>query len=289
MFTNCVRSVIPPEAGFACYGLNCSAADLLFWADFGTVWREEYLKTLKDVAAEARAVPEWTAYAAFCEVVRARIASRGVHHPECFISSLERAPFAERRRFVSWLSRRADRREGRHMLIPHPLHARVVEPTLLEWTVVEPDCSEPHLWLGGYEHVKRAFELEPDNQLARRKLIILTWGRVDFSAYELPTAYLGNINQDLAILREVEQMLGGSFERRGSSRPRRGPCRGQEIDRGASAVAVSLLGVVGETSRSNSLRIVSFFRPTRNQAVAQPPCATPQRLFMSQSLHRLDS
>jgi hypothetical protein len=66
------------------------------------------------------------------------------------------------------------------MLIPHPLQIRLVEPTLVEWTVVEPNCSEPHLWLGGYDHVKR--ELEPDNQLARRKLIILIWGRVDFES-----------------------------------------------------------------------------------------------------------
>ena len=95
------------------------------------------------------------------------------------------------------------------MLIPHPLHVRVVEPTLLEWTVVEPHCSEPHLWLGGYDHVKRAFELDPDNQLARRKLIILIWGRVDFESYETPVGHLGNIDKDLATLSEVEQLLKG--------------------------------------------------------------------------------
>jgi hypothetical protein len=47
------------------------------------------------------------------------------------------------------------------MLVPHPLHVRVVEPTLLEWTEVEPGCSEPHRCLGGYEHLKRAIELAP--------------------------------------------------------------------------------------------------------------------------------
>lgn len=170
-------------------------------------WREEYFKTLKDVAAEARAVPEWADYAAFCEEYERGLRREAFTILERFISSLERAPFSERRCFVSWLSGRADRRKGRHMLVPHPLHVRIVEPTLLEWTVVEPNCSEPHLWLGGYDHVKRAFELEPDNQLARRKLIIFIWGRVDFESYEW--GHLGNADKDLATLSEVEELLKG--------------------------------------------------------------------------------
>ncbi len=172
-------------------------------------WAENDFKTLKDVAVEARAVPEWADYAAFCEEYERGLRGKAFTILEGFMSHLERAPFAERRRFVSWLSVRSDRREGRERLIPHPLQVRIVEPTLLEWTVVEPDCSEPHLWLGGYEHVKRAFELEPDNQLARRKLIILIWGRVNFCAYELPVAHLGNVDRDLATLREVEELLKG--------------------------------------------------------------------------------
>lgn len=170
-------------------------------------WAEDYFKTLKDVAAGARAVPEWADYAAFCEEYERGLRRKAFTILERFMSYLERASFAERRRFVSWLSRRADRREGRNRLIPHPLQVRVVEPTLIEWTVVEPHCSEPHLWLGGYDHVKRAFELEPDSQLARRKLIILVWARVDFESYEL--GHLGNIDKDLAILSEVEELLDG--------------------------------------------------------------------------------
>ena len=170
-------------------------------------WAENDFKTLKDVAAEARTVPEWADYAAFCEEYERGLRGKAYTILERFMSHLERAPFPERRRFVSWLSGRSDRREGRQRLIPHPLQVRVVEPTLIEWTIVEPHCSEPHLWLGGYDHVKRAFELEPDSQLARRKLIILVWSRVDFEAYGL--GYLGNIDRDLATLSEVEELLAG--------------------------------------------------------------------------------
>ena len=170
-------------------------------------WREKYFQTLKDIAAEARTVPAWAEYAAFCEVYERGLRREAFNILERFTSSMEHAPFAERRRFVSWLSQRADHRKGRHMLIPHQFYVRVVEPTLLEWTAVEPFCSEPHLWLGGFDHVKRAFELEPDNQLTRRKLLLLIWGRVDFKAYEL--GYLKNFNQDMATLSEVEDLLKG--------------------------------------------------------------------------------
>jgi hypothetical protein len=83
------------------------------------------------------------------------------------------------------------------------LHVRVVEPTLLEWTEVEPGCSEPHRWLGGYEHLKRAIELAPDDELARRKLVVLILGRVGFASYELPVGYLGAAHEDLVALSEA--------------------------------------------------------------------------------------
>ncbi len=170
-------------------------------------WRKESFSTLKDVAAKARAVRLWSDYADFCVDYERGLRNDAFAILERFISSMERAPFTDRRRFVSWLSWQADGRKGREMLIPQPLQIRLVEPTLVEWTAVEPNCSEPHLWLGGYDHVKRAFELEPDNQLARRKLIVLIWGRVDFESYDW--GHLGNADADLATLREVEQLLKG--------------------------------------------------------------------------------
>ncbi len=172
-------------------------------------WRKGYFETLNDVAVKARAVPLWSDYAKFCVEYERGLRTEAFTVLERFISSMERAPFADRQRFVIWLLQLLDGREGRHMLIPHPLQIRLVEPTLLEWTVVQPRCSEPHLWLGGYDHVKHAFELEPGNQLARRKLIVLILGRVGFASHELPAGYLGDINKDLAALSEAEELVKG--------------------------------------------------------------------------------
>ncbi len=170
-------------------------------------WRKEYFQTLKDVAANAAASPEWADYAAFCLQYERGLRGSAFVMLERFVSSMEHALFVERRRFVSWLLQQADGREGRHMLVPHPLHVRVVEPTLLEWTVVEPGSSEPHRWLGGYDHLKRAIELQPDDTVARRKLVVFILGRVGFATHELPIGYIGAPNEGLALLKEAEAAL----------------------------------------------------------------------------------
>jgi hypothetical protein len=172
-------------------------------------WAKEHFETLKVVAKAARAVPEWEDYATFCEEYE-----RGLRHDalvvlDRFISSMERAPFATRRRFVGWLAQQADGRDGRHRLIPQPLHVRIVEPTLLEWMLVDPQCHEPHLWLGGYDHLRHAHELAPGNELVRKKLVVAILIRVGFSTHELPTGYLGNSTEDLANLAEAEGLLQG--------------------------------------------------------------------------------
>ena len=95
------------------------------------------------------------------------------------------------------------------MLIPHPLKIRVVEPTLLEWTDIEPTCSEPHRWLGGYEHLERAIELDPADQIALKELVLILLGQVSYSTHHLPVGYLGSAVKDFETLQRIETLLPG--------------------------------------------------------------------------------
>jgi hypothetical protein len=63
--------------------------------------------------------------------------------------------------------------------------------------------------LGGYDHLKRAIELQPGDELARRKLVVSILGRVSSATHELPTGYLGVALEDLAILSEAEGLSAG--------------------------------------------------------------------------------
>lgn len=169
-------------------------------------WRQDYFRDLSEVGHAARTT-KWTDYSTFCLEYE-----RGLRHQafavlERFIQSIEHKHFEERRNFVSSLMVLAHRRAARHMLIPHPLELRVVEPTLVEWTVVEPTCAEPHRWLGGYEHLERAIELDPSDQIALRDFVICLLSQVDYATHELPAGYLGSARKDLDTLGRVEEMI----------------------------------------------------------------------------------
>jgi hypothetical protein len=170
-------------------------------------WRKQYFETLKVVATKASEFPEWADYAAFCLEYEGGLRKKAFALLDLFISVYEHAPFSDRRRFTSWLLSHAEGREGRHMLLPYPLNVRLIEPTLLEWTLVEPTCSKPHRWLGGYEHLQQAIRLDPRDDLARRKLILSILSRVSDAAHELPRGYLGDPTRDLAALAEAEELV----------------------------------------------------------------------------------
>lgn len=169
-------------------------------------WRHDYFKTLRDVAAEASRNAVWADYAKFCLEYERGLRPRAFETLERFIRAFERVPFSERKTFVSWLLNATDGTPGHHMAVPHPLLLRVVEPTLLEWTAVDPNCSEPHRWLGGFDHLKLALELDSRDEIARRKLIICL---LAVGTYQLPETYVGDPHQDLASLAEAEALLPG--------------------------------------------------------------------------------
>jgi len=170
-------------------------------------WRSDYFENLRRVASLARTIPEWSAYASFCEQYEQGLRQDAFVRLERFIEYMEKAPLSERRRFVSWLLPRVDGVEGKHMLAPHPLSNRIIQPTLCEWIVAEPERAEPHLWLGDYDNLKHALTLKPDDNVIRRKLVACILNRVDWATHELPTGYIGEPSEDLAAQDEAEGLI----------------------------------------------------------------------------------
>ncbi|OAI56438.1 hypothetical protein AYO49_04295 [Verrucomicrobiaceae bacterium SCGC AG-212-N21] len=173
-------------------------------------WRDAEFQTLKKVAEGAEARPEWADYAAFCLELEKGLRDQAFATLERFIKQMEQASFSDRRCFVSWLLGEKQFCDSAHLLTPHPLRKRIIEPTLKEWTSVEPKSAEPLCWLGGYENFRHALKLDATSEFARYGLIKCILDDVKFATHELPSGYLGDPNGDLMLLTEAEQALSGT-------------------------------------------------------------------------------
>ena len=167
-------------------------------------WRQNTFETLRTLAVEASRTPACSEYARFCVDYERGLRNKALATLDGFISELERAPFVERRNFVSWVLGKTYRRDGEHLAIPHPLRLRIIEPTLLEWTAEEPGCAEPHRWIGDREHLRRALELDPTDEIATRKLLIQLLAT---GTDHLPDGYIGDPYKDIEALKEAESLL----------------------------------------------------------------------------------
>ena len=169
-------------------------------------WRDASFQTLRDVASTVRSAQKWPDYVTFCEEYERGLRASAFGTLDRFIASIEQAPFSERREFVEWLLRRTDGRDGLSMVMPHPLHRRVIEPTLMEWTQVDSRCSESYMWLGGYDNSKPALQLNPKEDRIRPKLITKILQLVNFATHELPTGYIGSPSNGIAAFGEAQSL-----------------------------------------------------------------------------------
>ena len=172
-------------------------------------WRDKTFQALAEAADYASTLPGWAEYGRFCALLEKGLRKDAFKHLSAFIEEAAGWPFSEKRKFVSWLYQFASEREDSFLLMPQPLHKGFLEPALNEWVELEPESGEPHRWLGTHEHLKEAVRLNPSDEIARERLANMVFGWVGYSAHDLPYGYIGNPEEDLHILAEVESVIGG--------------------------------------------------------------------------------
>lgn len=170
-------------------------------------WRNNAFQSLTEAASHASAFHAWHEYAQFCELLGKGLRKDALAHLVAFVKQAVNWPFSEKKEFISWLYHFIQERSDTFLLIPHPLYEEFINPTLAEWTEREPENGEPHRWLGTAEHLKEAIRLNPADEIARGRLAetVINW--VEYSTHELPYGYIGNANEDLQILSEVEAVI----------------------------------------------------------------------------------
>ena len=183
-------------------------------------WRDNAFHSLTEAASRASNFPAWTEYARFCELLDRGVRKEALAHLAVFVEQAVTWPFAEKKEFISWLYPFIQEHNDTCLLIPHPLYEEFVKPTLLEWIEREPITAEPRRWLGTPEHLKEAVRLDPSDEIARSRLTetVINW--VAYSIHELPYGYLGDVIEDLQILKELESIIAeiANEEKRSSYR-----------------------------------------------------------------------
>lgn len=113
--------------------------------------------------------------------------------------------FDERLHFVRWLLD-LTQNSPLNLLRPYPLEKQVIEPTLREWVAREPTLAEPRYWLGGVADLRKALELDPTFEPARWKLARWLLGWVSMGSHEMPRGFIGDPQEGLAALDELEAL-----------------------------------------------------------------------------------
>ena len=171
-------------------------------------WRDKSFQALTEAASYVSAFPGWIEYARYCELFEKGLRKDALNHLSAFIEASTKWPFAEKKKFVSWLYYFAYENPEAYLLMPYPLSKFMLEPTLAEWIEAEPEEAEPHRWLGSHEHLRRALELNPDDEIAIHRLAMMTLNGVAYSTHELPYyGYLGDPQEDLLALEEIESHI----------------------------------------------------------------------------------
>ena len=158
-----------------------------------------------DAAAENS---QWAEFAAFCHLRAKGLRKPALRKVEVFVAQALCWSFTDRTRFIAWLMPQLGTFGGSNSpLLPHPLLAQFVLPTLLEWKLVEPERVELWVWHGslvsGDESVvcfKGALEIDPDCQQARRALASFAINDVEYNQHHLPDYYVGDPEADLQSL-----------------------------------------------------------------------------------------
>src|SRR5258708_6159725 len=83
-------------------------------------WRRDWFHSLKEIAREAAQSSAWTGYAMYCAELERGLRKRALLLLDRFVSRMERASFADRKAFVSWLLSRID--QSLRVTLWHHIH-----------------------------------------------------------------------------------------------------------------------------------------------------------------------
>lgn len=167
-------------------------------------WRKASFDKLASLKERLAGVPELSDYVSYTELLARGLRKEALKHIEDLLSTLRALPHERQRSLASLLCRETEGETG-HRLLPEPLRRRFIVPVIDAWKSAEPSNPEPFRWTSALNDLIRAVELDPSCDHTRRRLILKILGFVGCSTHELPTGYLGVVEDDYDLLRVAQR------------------------------------------------------------------------------------
>ncbi len=151
---------------------------------------------------------EWKLYSSYCFAREKGLRSEAFKHLESFLKSTSRWTVEDRREFVKFLFPYFEEVEDAdYGPFPQPLSEMLVKPTLEEWCKDKVSDSLPFRWYGIYygseEHLFKALELNPKDDIARKTLLSRWAYNIYYSVHHLPQGYIGDPYEDLKLSEKI--------------------------------------------------------------------------------------
>ncbi len=179
-------------------------------------WRHDSFEKLAHIDRELSAHPELVGWRHYIQFLERGLRPQALAEIGPQLISLQSLPIERQRALASVMCRLAEPETG-HRLLPHPLIHEFIFPTMERWRSDCPNVAEPFRWSRSIDDLAHAVSLEPACDETRRRLILRILGHIGFSTHELPAGYLGDAQDDLALLRlarsEIARFQSESYRR----------------------------------------------------------------------------
>lgn len=171
-------------------------------------WRKQIFEKLTEIADSISSNKSWADYYLYLVNKEKGLKNKALNHLNRFIKSMNDSPIEDRIEFVDWLNT-IDHFNGFdiHGHFPQPLRQQLTRPTIDEWLKIEPNSSVAHRWNGTDESLAKSIELDPNEQIARFKIVRNCINHVSMSQQELHTGY-GYIGDPIADLDRINFCIG---------------------------------------------------------------------------------
>ncbi len=180
---------------------------------------------LRELAEDASEHPGWSGVADYFRLRHQGLRREALDALDAFVAGAVSWPLAERAAFAAWIGEKRLAYRGQpEAVLPVPLFRLLVRPALEEWAASKPADPWPLVWLarlssgGSTWHappapfLREALERDPLFAPARLDLVDAVLADIAFHQHELPDAYLGDAQADLATLDEARRLLIGLDE-----------------------------------------------------------------------------